>query len=220
MASRAGGQLERGTRGDQHCVPSSREPHPFCSMGCQPQAGVPCQPQRLDGVELRVAENRRWSGQTGWTRGKQNESEGMRRFGSAPVSGNPAPRSPRDIGTRGHRTWTSALVHTCQPGNRWSRGLKHHILFLRFSKLFSLPLMWCGHRLLDSRPLRLSLRSLGPLHPPWSRDARGRAARARGARLISAEGGACAGPGAAARPLKSRRLRLSSFLFSLSGPFV
>lgn len=49
---------------------------------------------------------------------------------------------------------------------------------------------------------------------------RRKAARARELRLISAEGGACAGPGAAARPLKSRRLPLSSFLFSLAGPFV
>lgn len=88
-----------------HSAPWDVNPRPECHAS-------------LDGVELRVAEDRRWSGQAGWTRGKQNESEGMRRFGSTPVSGNPASRSPRDIGTRGHRTWTSALVHTCQPGNR------------------------------------------------------------------------------------------------------
>lgn len=101
-------------------------------------------------------------------------------------------------------------------------GLEHHILFFHVSKLFLArlnvawaPAFWEGKHA-PSVPLPVPL----PRHQPWSRDARRRAGRARGARLISAEGGACAGPGAAARPLKSRRLRLSSFLFSLSGPFV
>lgn len=61
-------------------------------------------------------------------------------------------------------------------------------------------------------------------HPPWGQSpAQGGSAErppAREPRLIYAEGGACAGPGAAARPLKSWRLPLSSFLFSLAGPFV
>lgn len=44
-------QLERGTHGGQHCVPSSRESRPLCSVGCQPQAGVPASTPGRRGAE-------------------------------------------------------------------------------------------------------------------------------------------------------------------------
>lgn len=72
------------------------------------------------------------------------------------------------------------------------------------------------------RPFSFAAGPPSPALRPGTRAQRPRkkADCAREPHLISAEGGACAGPGAAAQPLKSWRLPLSSFLFSLAGPFV
>lgn len=122
---RAGGRATglRDPRRGQPCAPPAQgEGSPMHSARWDVNPRPECQPQRRHSEEPRVTEGRDRGGDKGVVAGEHNESKGVQRSCSAPESGDPAPRSPCDMGTggrgRGCCTWTSALEYTCQPGNR------------------------------------------------------------------------------------------------------